>query len=278
MPRFLPTNDFRVRRRVLLKRDFALAKGPEQTPTDKIDKATWNHLVTLPDDVAVRTTNHHGTIIRQISDLTHEWVLHCDEADPIMFPVMLDAHDELDAALYNAITGYYRVSNAATRSALELVTIGTWAKLCDKKSQFEDWQKGKIELSLGMACDSLIAVTSSLHNELRKMGVTDTLFNQKTKTTDGGWVRRTFSGVSDWTHSRPGFTDSALRESNGPIYVRGAFNHSAWIQTEIIGLLFVLVLIGRQGTRFNQIVVDLFADVSKIKSQVTRGVFQLLHP
>ncbi len=117
MPRFLPTNDFRARRRVLLKSDFALAKAPGKNPTDKIDKATWNHLVALPDDVAVRTTNHHGTIIRQMSNLTPEWVLYCDEVDPIMFPVMLDAHDERDAALYNAITGYYRVSNARSVAA-----------------------------------------------------------------------------------------------------------------------------------------------------------------
>ena len=278
MPRFLPKNDFRARRRVLLKSDFALAEGPEQPPSDKIDKETWNHIVTLPDDVAVRTTNHHGTMIKQISDLITEWDIQCDDSDPIMLPVMFDAHDELDAALYNAITGHYRVSNSATRGALELVTIGTWARLCNKKSDFEQWQEGKLELSLGMACDGLIGATSSLHDELRKIGITDTLFDQKTKTTDGGWVRRAFSGVSDWTHSRPGFTDSSIRKSNGPIYVKGAFNHTAWIQTEIIGLLFVLLLIAWPSTRFNQIAVDLFNDLSKVKSRVTRGAFLVLHP
>ena len=61
MPRFMPPSDFRARRRVLLKSDFALACGPEQLLSDKIDKATWNHIVTLPDDVAVRTTNHLGS-------------------------------------------------------------------------------------------------------------------------------------------------------------------------------------------------------------------------
>jgi hypothetical protein len=67
-------------------------------------------------------------------------------------------------------------------------------------------------------------------------------------------------------------------KSNGPIYVRGAFNHSAWIQTEIIGLLFVISLIARPKTRFNHIVQDLLVDVSKIKSRVTRAAFQKLHP
>lgn len=278
MPKFLPTSDFRAKRRILRKSDFALAEGREPRPSDKIDRATWNHHVTLPDDVAVRTTNHHGTAIKQISDLTHELILHADESDPVMFPVILDAHDELDAGLYNSIVGYYRLANAAMRGALELVAIGTWAKLCSKRSQFDEWQKGKIELSLGTACDGLISATRSLHEELQKIGVDDTLFAQKTNTSQGGWLRRSFGGVSDWAHSRPGYTDFAMRKSNGPIYVRKAFNHSAGIQTETLGLLFVLVLIACPGTRFDQIVIDFFADASKVKSRVTRGAFQILHP
>jgi hypothetical protein len=277
MPKFLPNSDFRAKRRILLKSDFGLAEGREQPPSDKIDKATWNHIVILPDDVAVRTTNHHGTVIKQISDLSHEWVRHSDESDPIMFPVVLDAHDELDAALYNTVVGYYRVANAAMRSALELVTIGTWAKVCGKKSEFDEWQKGNIELSISRACDDLISATRSLQDELAGIGVDDTLFAQRTKTSEGGWVRRVFSGVSDWAHSRPGHTDFAMRNSNGPIYVRSAFNHSAWIQTETLGLLFVLLLIACPAIRFDQKVIDLFADLSKVKSSVTRGAFQVLH-
>lgn len=277
MPKLLPASDFRARRRILVKSDFGLAEGREEPPSDKVDKVTWHHVVILPDDVAVRTTNHHGTVIKQISDLSHEWIRHCDESDPIMFPVVLDAHDELDAALYNAIVGYYRVANAAMRSALELVTIGTWAKVCGKQNEFDEWQKGKIELSLGVACDGLIGATRSLQDELERIGVDDTLFAQRTKTSEGGWVRRAFSGVSDWAHSRPGYTDFAVRDSNGPIYVRGAFEHSAWIQTETLGLLFVLLLIACPATRFDHNVVDVFADVSKVKSRVTRGAFQILH-
>lgn len=277
MPRFLSSSDFRARRRVLVKSDFAVAEGPARRPSDKIDKATWDHIVTLPDDVAIRTSNHHGKAIKQISDLTYEWLLHSDERDRVMLPVMMDAHDDLEAALYSAITGYYRLANSAMRSALELVVIGTWAKLCGKRSEFQKWQKGKTELSLGTACDGLIGATSTLRDAL-KTAVNDTLFDQKSKTTDGGWVRRVFSSISDFSHSRPGYTDFSIRKSNGPIYVPRAFNHSMWIQTETIGLLFVLILIADPSTRFDQIVVDLFADTSKIKSRVTRAAFRILHP
>lgn len=277
MPRFLTTSDFRARRRVLVKSDFGLAEGPTQRPSDKIDKATWDHVVMLPDDVAIRTTNHHGTAIKQMSDLTYEWLLHFDERDRIMLPVMMDAHDDFDAALYAAITGYYRLANSAMRSALELVAIGTWAKLCGKQSELQEWQKGKIELSLGMACDGLIGATSSLRNALRTR-VNDSLFDQKTNTTDGGWVSRAFGSISDFSHARPGYTDFSMRKSNGPIYVRSAFNQSMWLQTETMGLLFVLALIANPNIRFNQIVVDLFADASKVKSRVARAAFKILHP
>jgi hypothetical protein len=276
MPRFLTDSDFRARRRVLVKSDFALAEGPALRPSDKIDKATWNHIVTLADDVAIRTTNQHGKAIKQISDLTYEWLIHSDEGDRIMLPVMLDAYDDFEAALYTAITGYYRLANSAMRSALELVTIGTWAKVCGKRNEFQNWQKGKIELSLGGACDGLIGATSVLRNAL-KTRVNDSLFDQKTSTTDGGCVRRTFNRISDFSHARPGFTDSSMRKSNGPIYVPRAFNHSIRMQTETIGLLFVLLLIGKPNTRFNQIVMNLFADRSKIKSRVTRAAFRILH-
>jgi hypothetical protein len=277
MPKFVTASDFRARRRILLTSDFALAEGRSPRPSDKIDKATWNHIVILPDDVAIRTTNHHGRAIKQISDLTHEWVLHSDETDRIMLPVMLDAHDDCDAALYAAITGYYRLANSAMRSALELVAIGTWAKLCGKKSEFRKWEKGEIELSLGIACDGLIGATPALRTKLATR-VNDSLFDQKTNTKGGGWVRQAFRDMSDFSHSRPGYTDHSMRKSNGPIYVPSAFNYSMWIQTETIGLLFVLLLIANPNTRFNRVVVDLFADTSKVKSRVTRVAFQILHP
>lgn len=179
-----------------------------------------------------------------------------------MLPVMMDAHDDFDAALYAAITGYYRLANSAMRSALELVTIGTWAKLCGKQSEFNKWEKGEIELSLGIACDGLIGATPALRTKLTTL-VNDSLFDQKTNTTDGGWVRRAFRDISDFSHSRPGFTDFSMRKSTGPIYVPSAFNYSMWMQAEIVGLLFVLLLIANPNTRFDQFVLELFADTSE---------------
>lgn len=277
MSRFMLLSDFRARRRVLSKNDFAIAPTRDPKPTDKIRKDTWNHIFSLPDDVAIRTTNHNGTAIQGISDLAYEWLQHCDGEDPIMGPVMLDAYDDLDAALFTAIVGYYRLSNSAMRSALELVTIGTWAQVCGHRNEFKNWQKGKIELSIAKACDGLIGPTALLRDQLRHK-VKDTLFEQRTQTSKGGYVRRLFGEISDYSHSRPGFSDFSMRQSNGPVYRELAFTNCVQLQTEILALLFVLLLIAKPTIRFTPIVTDLFANRSTLKPRVVRTAFHLLHP
>ncbi|HXR39202.1 MAG TPA: hypothetical protein VN776_08915 [Terracidiphilus sp.] len=193
-----------------------------------------------------------------------------------MFPVMLDAADDFQAATYAALTGYYRLSVAALRSSLELVTIGAWAQVCGKRKEFKNWRAGKLTLSLGLACDGLISGTELLRAHLRSVA-NDSLFDQKDALHEGGFVRRIYSGVSDFAHSRPGYADADLRKSNGPIYVRSAFNHVAWVQFETIGLCFLLVLLARPGMRVPPVVVDLFADVKRVRSRVTRAAFQSLY-
>ena len=61
MPRQMPLDDFRAVRTVLEADDFAYAPGdPNPPPEDLVDKATWGDLVTLPDTVAIFTSNNHG--------------------------------------------------------------------------------------------------------------------------------------------------------------------------------------------------------------------------
>lgn len=52
---------FRSARRVLELEDFAISDyGPEFAKTDLISENVWHKIMTLPDDVAVRTANHQG--------------------------------------------------------------------------------------------------------------------------------------------------------------------------------------------------------------------------
>jgi hypothetical protein len=277
MPKLMPLSDFRARRRILIRRDFGYAPRPAPPPSDLIDRATWDSIVTLPDDVAVRTTNYHGTTIRQLHDLWGAWIECVGEKQDSMCVVMLDAGDDFQAATYNALTGFYRMSAAALRSALELTSIGAWAQIAGKNAEFSEWRSGKCSLSLRDACDGLIGATVPLKTHLRT-AVNDALFDQKTDSTDeGGFARRIFSGLSEFSHSRPGHSDSDMRESNGPIYVRGAFNHVAWMQFETLGLCFVLLLIARPKQILPEPAIELLGDVKRVKSRVTRAAFEYLY-
>src|ERR1700761_4800947 len=126
MPRYLPPSDFRARRKVLARSDFGIAPGSEPRPSDLIDKKVWQSLVILPEDVAIRTSNHQGTTLAQLDELSSAWVFST-RMPPYrerMSPVMLDSNDEIQAALYNCLTGYYRFSVGGMRNVLELVAIG----------------------------------------------------------------------------------------------------------------------------------------------------------
>ncbi len=210
MPRRLPDSDFRARRRVLTREDFAYAPGPEPPASDKIDRPTWEGIVTLPGDVAVRTSKHHGTALKQLHELWGAWIESIGESNDCLSSAMLDAADDYQSATYTALTGFYRLSASALRSALELTIIGTWAQVCKKQKEYRDWRDGKLSISFGQACDGLIAATNPLRVHLDAI-IRDTLFDQKTKATHGGLTRRIYDGLSNFNHARPGYADGDLR-------------------------------------------------------------------
>ena len=190
---------------------------------------------------------------------------------------MLDASDDFQSATYTALTGFYRLSVNALRSALELTTIGAWAQACAKTKEYNEWRDGKLTISFGQDCDGLIAATSLLREDLRAT-VNDSLFDQKTPASEAGYARRIYDGISNYSHARPGHSDGDIRQSNGPIYVKSAFNHVSWIQFEAISLCFVLLLIARPKNAIPQAALDLFADVERLKARATRAAFLHLHP
>jgi hypothetical protein len=272
MPKLLPTTDFRARRVILVDSDFAHVTKTADRPTDLIDRQTWESIVVLPDDVAVRTSTYHGITLAQLHDLWTAWIESVGDVQDCLFDVMLDAGDDFQAATYNALTGFYRFSMSGLRSALELVTIGVWAQVSGKNQEFQKWRGGKEPISFGKACDGLITAADALQRHVKNT-VKDTLFDQKSPTSEGGFVRRIYSGVSEFSHSRPGYADGDMRRSNGPIYIRSVFKHVAWTQFETLGLCFVLVLLARPKLRLPKSAVDLLNDPARVKSRVTRSAF-----
>jgi len=208
--------------------DFAIAPGKYPGPTNLIQKATWKSIVSLPDDVSIRTSDRYGPQLEQMWEYWGIWgraVLAIQELsiDPTASPTAVaacDAADELQAATYCALVGYYRVAFSCLRNVLEQITIGTRLALSTDAKGFTDWRNGDEKIGFGWAADTITKnpEVRALEKHL-KVKMADSLFAQTPK----GVARRLFAQLSKYTHGAAGFTDADFRKSNGPIFVPETF-------------------------------------------------------
>ena len=244
MVRPLPQEDFRSVRRVLDPEDFIFgAEEPEIPPTDLIDQTIWDHLAILDDDVLIRTTDHFGTLTRYLTEVANEWVELISLTDrDYTDEVMIDCMDDFKAAISNALRGYYRQSIGCLRGVLELSAIGACCQLNQMADEFSEWRTGQREIGFGLACDRLrsTAVGRGLEDYLTaRLG--DSIFTPRSTNDPGGWARRHYSGLSNYLHSRPTYTNADIWRSNGPIFVPTAFGLASelFFQTSALSLLLV---------------------------------------
>src|SRR5689334_11998588 len=124
MTKPLPITDFRAVRHILEPQDFALVDGQEDPPpSDQIDPEIWARIMNLPDDVAVRISDHNGTHLRLLYELWSDWIEAIGDPDhrDELFSCMLDANDCLQCANFDLLHGFYRSAISNLRTALELV-------------------------------------------------------------------------------------------------------------------------------------------------------------
>jgi hypothetical protein len=167
------------------------------------------------------------------------------------FPIFLNADHthSLRAAIEAAKAGYdWVVFDVSSQSFEQNIRQTKEAVEALKSIRPDILVEGEIgDIGSGSEIHDLagdLLLTTPLRDHLRAT-VNDSLFDQRNSSDEGGFARRIFGGVSNYTHSRPGHADSDMRESNGPIYVKSAFNHVAWTQFEVMGLCLVLLLIAR---------------------------------
>ena len=144
----LDPSDFRAFRLVLEPDDFALGSDqPDPPPSDLVDKETWESMVSLPDDVSVRTSNYFGSTLAKLWSYWDQWnclngalqatvaaATHCPMAQ-----VACDVADDLQASIFCALTGYYRAAFSCLRMVVEQMPIALQLELTGDAALFKGW-------------------------------------------------------------------------------------------------------------------------------------------
>ena len=250
MPHQLDLDDFRARRSVLDPADFALGSdAPEAAPADLISEKLWREIMTLPDDVLIRTTSHEGRWIELLYRLRSGW-LACMPEQGILFEAMLDILEDLDAALFNLIHGYYKQSITACRNALELITFACVCELYGEASEWMDWQAGKQPLNFGNICirlaehDKLASLDAIRQNAY---GADVCLFPSRQNAAQQAWTSDLYRRLCEYAHPRG--TNGKLWSSNGPVYSVEGMGLACNAYLETCAVLMLLAKIAWDGIR-----------------------------
>jgi len=187
----------------------------------------------LPDDVAIRTSDHNGARLSLLHNLWAGWItaIGDPETPDEIYNCMLDAADCFQCANFNFLHGYYRAALAELRVALELVTIGAYGSLNPNNEKYIAWKSGTGELGF-TGCRRRLSGT------LRK-GDAKWMFD------DGEFFATTYQRLCNYTHSRPDASDGALWQSNGPVYNNEAIRLTFFTTLSVFAMCYLLVRLAR---------------------------------
>jgi hypothetical protein len=233
-----PSKDFRASRSLLPDEVFLLPprirKRPE--PTNLVSEEVWDDIMHLADDVALTTSNHHGSQLATLCSLHRDWVTAIgddpDQPDEL-FGGMLDAADCLQASTFDSLHGYYRSAISNLRSAVELIAIGTLGNLAPRDPAYIRWKKRNIGSLPFKTC-------------IRKLRGATQSTGRARVLKSSGWAEALYEELCPYTHARPDASDGELWRSNGPIYVASAFSAVFKFQVSTYAAGYVLTKVGRQ--------------------------------
>jgi hypothetical protein len=155
----LDDNDFRRERAMLAPYVFAIHDGYDPPITDLVNQDVWEHLIHLPDDVAIRTTNWIGSRVDLLHEISMQW-LSAGPVDPqgspyAPEPAFLTA-EEFGALEYLALHGYYRQALGCLRNALETMTHAAAFAARRRPDEFREWRDGSLELRFGISRQAIL--------------------------------------------------------------------------------------------------------------------------
>jgi hypothetical protein len=234
MARTTRVGDFRATRVLLPDEVFAFSTGPTPDPTDLVSASVWHDLMGLPDDVAIRTSDHHGLQLADLDLLYGDWLKALGEVRDELLTCMLNAEACFQASTFDMLHGYYRSALSDLRTAMELVAIGTLGNLKPADLDYHRWQRQNIgSLPLSSSIKKLRRATEP--------SVAELVFKPN------GWMDKFYQELCAYAHCRPDASDGEMWASNGPVYDTRAFNKVFKLQLSTYGACYVLVKIGRPG-------------------------------
>jgi hypothetical protein len=240
----LPDNDFRSRRWVLDPDDFVFASTKRaQPPQNLVDEESWGRFISLPTDVSIMTSNDHGDLIRVLATLWENWILSDNTGEyALLTKPMLDVNDELHAAVFDALHGYYRQGISSLRTALELGVTATYINF--NTTEGSKWDDGTLDITFGRFCNRLTSdpIIDALEQHLQ--GTTgETIFARGNQNTgqNPGWARTLYGILCNSVHGKPGYTLFDAWQSNGPVYSSEDFVKFSNLYFETVCLLIILV-------------------------------------
>jgi len=245
--------DFRSGRRKLPPEAFAIGPARDPEPTDLIDAPTWHGITSLPDDVSIRTSDHHGETLRRAYELWSHWPgltldlqsLVADPREDALALALMIMSDELQASLYAALTGFYRQAIAGLRPALEATVAGAYLKAFPDRNRFTRWADGHEGGKLWMKKMSQRLAAVAPYAQFDDS-------EEQALFLESGWVNFVYQRLNTFSHGRPQYTDDDGNQipttnvglwggSNGPVYERRSMRLWSVYYFEI-GLLCLLLV------------------------------------
>ena len=166
--------------------------------------------MTLPTDVALRSSSNEGSTIARLATLESQWISSWPEVGeaPFMGEVVLLADEEFDALVFNALHGYYRQAIGCLRNALETMMAAAGLALTNNHELFDLWRRGEQRVGFRKARRWLKDSTEGTKiDDSRALGV----FGDD----NSSWTNPRYARLCAYAHSQGGYNNADFWESNG---------------------------------------------------------------
>ena len=241
----LPENDFRRERRYLAPWVFAWPDDDNRKmtwppPSDLISRDSWDGIVDLPTDVALKSSSYEGSLIARLYELQSQWIFSWPDVGdaPFMEEAALLAGEEFDASVFNALHGWYRQALGCLRNALESLVAASALAVCNNDEHFQQWRAGTREIKFGNARELLRDSVAG------KQVDTDVAPESVFGDADTAWVKDRYARLCAYAHSRAGYNNADFWQSNGPIFVPSALAVVEAEFRETLALCYLLLRLG----------------------------------